>query len=285
MITRNSLQKLKTTSNWKVYHPNGRHMFTCAEKKAIWYLDRKLAEVIGRGKIKFTFDPKGMGFEEDEIFGRSTRENRCVVSGIETGLQLHHIVPYCYRTYFPDVYKSKNHHDVVLINFSYHSDYERSASIYKNEIAEAYGVKTIDQLNIEYTDHLREIGKKYGTAISSIHSLLRCYNKLSLGDKISRLNFISESTEIPYEILSKYNPIQLYKMLLYLRNLHKKELREFKKDNRMLYDHGYHLMQKLDTEEKIEAFVKAWRRHFIDTMQPKYMPIGWSIDFRIKTRL
>ena len=40
-----------------------------------------------------------------------------------------------------------------------------------------------------------------------------------------------------------------------------------------------------DTEEKIMEFVKLWRTHFIETMKPKYMPQGWSINFRIKTKL
>ncbi len=94
------------TENWKVYHPSGRHMFTCGEKKANWYLDRNLAKLIGKKKITLTFSPKGNGFEDNEEFGRSIREARCVVSGIEDGLQRHHIVPYCYRTYFPERFKS-----------------------------------------------------------------------------------------------------------------------------------------------------------------------------------
>ena len=57
--------------------------------------------------IRLTFMPKGNGFEDNEVFGRSMREAKCVVSGLEDGLQRHHIVPYCYRTYFPEIYKKK----------------------------------------------------------------------------------------------------------------------------------------------------------------------------------
>jgi hypothetical protein len=65
----------------------------------------------------------------------------------------------------------------------------------------------------------------------------------------------------------------------------KREIVQFQEENRHLYDHGYHLVNKLNTPEKMEEFVKMWRKHFIDTMQPKYMPDGWSIDFRIKTKI
>ena len=79
--------------------------------------------------------------------------------------------------------------------------------------------------------------------------------------------------------------MQLYKIYLYLQVLHEKEIYDFKAENRILYDHGYHVVQKLDTEEKIEEFVKLWRNHFIDTMHPQFMPNGWSVDFRIKTKI
>ena len=32
--------KNHNSENWKVYHPNGKHMFTCGEKKALWYLKK-----------------------------------------------------------------------------------------------------------------------------------------------------------------------------------------------------------------------------------------------------
>ena len=273
------------SENWKVYHPSGRHMFTCGEKKAKWYIDRELAKLIGKKMIELTFIPKGNGFEDNEEFGRSIREARCVVSGKEEGLQRHHIVPYCYRTYFPEIYKSKNHHDVVLINHEIHSDYEQKANNYKDEIARIYEVKTIGELNSEYTSKLREAGKDNSILLNSIHSLFKCYGRVTEAVKLEKLYFIAERTGIPFEAVCNYNYMQLYKVYLYLQVLHEKEIYDFKAENRILYDHGYHVVQKLDTEEKIEEFVKLWRNHFIDTMHPQFMPNGWSVDFRIKTKI
>jgi len=273
------------SENWKVHHPNGRHMFTCGEKKATWYLDRGLAVMIDDKNIMFTFDPKGKGFEDNEEFGRSIREIKCVVSGSEEGLQRHHIVPYCYRTYFPEEFKSKNHHDVVLINNEVHNYYEQIANQYKDEIAEVYNVKTINQFNSDYTAKLREISKNNSVALNTINSIFNCYGKMPADVKIKKLNIISTETGIPLNTIKKLTYIQLYKLYLLIKNKHSTEINEFKKNNRYQYDHGYHVIQKLDTEEKIEDFVKLWRKHFIDTMQPKYMPYGWSIDFRIKTKL
>lgn len=289
MISKNNILKAGSKNlnaeNWKVYHPNGRHMFTCGEKKAQWYLERGLATKNGNKKIKFTFEPKGKGFDDDEEFGRGIRENKCVVTGIRTGLQRHHIVPYCYRTFFPEEFKSKNHHDVVLINHEIHSDYEQFANQYKDEIAVLFGVKTINEFNSEYTTKLREIGKDNSILINTIHSLFKCYKKMPVEVKAEKLQYISEQTEIPLETLNGLNYIQMYKLYLRLKEHHVEEINAFKEQYRHLYDHGYHVVKKLNTAAKIEQFVKLWRKHFIETMQPKYMPHGWSVDFRTKTKI
>ena len=275
-----------SSENWKVYHPSGRHMFTCGKKKAYWYLKRNLAELIdGKRSIKLTFIPKGNGFEDDEEFGRSIRVVQCVVTGVSDSLQRHHIVPYCYRTYFPEEYKSKNHHDVVLMNFEIHSEYEQKANKFKDEVARIYNVKTIGELNSEYTLKLRELGKPNAIIMNTIHSLFKTYGRLSREGILEKLQFIAENTGIPFDVVNKYNYIQIYKLYLFLKDDHINELYQFKEANRKLYDHGYHVAQKLDTEEKIEDFVKLWRNHFIETMQPKFMPNGWSVDFRFKTKI
>ena len=271
--------------NWEVYHPNGTHMFTCGEKKAAWYLERDLAKRTADGKIMLTFEPKGNGFENNEIFGKSVREAICVVTGVADGLQRHHIVPYCYRTYFPEQYKSKNHHDVVLIQHEKHSEYERLATRYKDVIAKMFNVKTISESNIEYTAKLREIGKPNAILLSTLHSLFKTYGKISDDVKLEKLLSISEATGLPFKTVCNYTYVQLYKMYLLLKEEHLKEQYEFKQNNRISYDHGYHVVQKLDTEEKMVEFVKLWRNHFIETMKPEFMPIGWSVDFRIKTNI
>lgn len=271
--------------NWEVYHPDGTHMFTCGEKKATWYLDRGLAKRMTDGKIKFMFEPKGKGFEANEVFGKAIREAICVVSGVDEGLQRHHIVPYCYRTYFPEKFKSKNHHDVVLINHEIHSDYERLATLYKDKIAHMYGIKTINELNVEYTAKLREIGKPNAILLSTLHSLFKAHNKLTQESKLEKLQLISDNTGIAFEVVCNYNYVQLYKMYLLLKEEHQSILDKYKQENRINYDHGYHLIQKLDTDKKIEGFIKLWRTHFIETVSPKFMPVGWSINFRTKTKL
>ena len=271
--------------NWKVYHPNGKHMFTCGEKKAKWYLDRNLGEVVGNFKIQFTFSPNGDGFADNEEFGRGIRKNICVVSGRDYELQRHHIVPYCYRTFFDDKYKSKNHHDVVLINHDHHMEYERHANKFKEKIARKYGVKTISELNQEYTVLLREKSKTYSIILSALKSIFKSHDKMKVEIKLQKLKFVSEQTEIPFDVMCNYNYIQVYKLYLLIKQHQRIEIKKFKNETKKNYEHGYLVVKQLDTEEKIEEFVKLWRNHFLNTTKPKFMPYGWSVDFRIKTKI
>lgn len=273
------------SGSWEVYHPNGKHMFTGGGKKAKWYLSRNLATIIGEKKIKLTFKPEGYGFSEDEEFGKTAREIKCVVTGVNINLQKHHIVPYCYRTYFPDEYKSRNHHDVVLINSEKHAEYEIEATKYKNDLAIQYNVKTIEEYNKIYTRLLRNVNKHNTISINKLKAILNGYNRISQQKIYENLMVVSENTEIDFNFLKKCNYIQIYKLYKLLDNDYKHNIQLFQNRHKKYYDHGYHLVSKLNTDKKLEEFIKIWRKHFIKTMKPKHMPKGWSINFRYKSKI
>lgn len=270
-------------NNWYVYHPNGRHMFTCGEKKAKWYLERDLAIQIDEYTIQFTFEPNGDGFFDNEDFGRSIRIARCVSTGVQHDLQRHHIVPYCYRSYFPYQYKSKNHHDVVLLNHDVHAEYEVEATKYKNELAIEYGIKSICDYNKAYTQLIREMGRIDTISISRLNSIFNGYGNISDKSIRNSLDYISDNYDIDKNILHEFNYYQLYRLYQIIDKEHKLKLKQFQVKHRKFYDHGYHLVNKLNTDDKIKNFVFKWRKHFIDTVKPEYMPDGWSINFRHRT--
>jgi len=273
--------------NWKVYHMDGHHMFTCGENKAMWYLNRNLAIKLEEeaNSIKLIFKPKGYGFKNTEIFGLAGREIRCVVSGERENLQRHHIIPYCYRTHFPKEYKTKNHHDVVLVTYKIHEQYEHYATIYKDNMAEIYNVPNLNELNLKYTKLLCEYTNDKIKMLSKFHSIFKNHNQIPQNILKIIIFEISKFSNIPFCKLIKMNYIQLYKLYLLMKERYNDDFEEFKEKNRLTYDHGYHVVSKLNTHEKLEEFVKMWRIHFVETMKPKYMPIGWSVDFRVKVKI
>jgi exonuclease 3'-5' domain-containing protein 2 len=291
MNNRNNILKVGgknlNLENWKVYHPNGKHMFTCSGKKARWYLERDLAAHVFNEEfsIQLTFEPNGHGFSDNEEFGRSVREARCVVTGIKVDLQRHHIVPYCYRKYFPNIYKSKNHHDVVLINHDKHSEYEIEATKYKDDLAAEFKIKTIKDYNKAYALLLKENNGNTICAINNLNAIFSGYGKIPVVNIRRNLMSVSRYTNINYDLLLSFNYIQLYYIYLELKQVYNHVSRHYQQRHRQFYEHGYHLVRKLNTEDKMRNFITLWRKHFIETMNPQYMPVGWSIDFRIKTKL
>lgn len=271
--------------NWIVYHPDGTHMFTCGKKKAKWYLDRDLAIQVNNNEIQLTFQPKGHGFSENEEFGKSIREARCVITGIKEDLQRHHIVPYCYRSYFSEEYKSKNHHDVVLINHDIHAEYEIEATKYKNELAHIYGVKKINDYNKAYIKLINQENRDKLNIMNKVSAIINGHNKIPMEIIKKNLHDVSEYLNLDYNLLIKCNYIQLLKLYRILKKQYEYQLQVFQQKHKKYYDHGYHLVKKLNTEDKLRDFVILWRKHFIETMNPQYMPDGWSIKFRVKTNL
>jgi len=273
------------TENWVINDPNGEPMCCVSGKKANWYLDNDLAVKSGEKEIKLTFEPKGNGFGRDEKeFGLSPRIIQCVITGIEDDLQRHHIVPSCYRKHFPEQFKSKNHHDVVLVHYKKHEDYEQHAFDFKNELAREYGVPTLAECNYQYSSLLSEYGGTRIKMLSRLYALFRNPN-MSKEKIIENLTMVANYTDIPVDKMLKFNYMQLLKLYHYLKSKHDSEFEYFKKLTKRDYDHGYMVVSKLETDEDLEFFIKRWRKHFIYTMNPQYMPKGWSIDFRCKIEL
>jgi len=36
------------------------------------------------------------------------------------------------------------------------------------------------------------------------------------------------------------------------------------------------------TDEEIRDFVTGWRQFFVDTLQPRHLPVGWSVDSPVR---
>ena len=46
--------------------------------------------------------------------------------------------------------------------------------------------------------------------------------------------------------------------------------------------HGKVLLEKLGGDESIPDFIKLWRKNFLDTMDPKFLPNNWSVNHSIE---
>lgn len=89
--------------------PDGELLSNCDSKKANWYIERGLAEIIKQQPltIKLNFEPNGRKNGEngqkphhdiyDDAFYVVDRENKCVVCGSKKDYSRYHVIPALYR--------------------------------------------------------------------------------------------------------------------------------------------------------------------------------------------
>lgn len=53
---------------------------------------------------------------------------------------------------------------------------------------------------------------------------------------------------------------------------------ETRKENANFKSHGLKVFERVHSEGKLLEFEEMWRKHFVDKMDPKFLPKSWSID-------
>lgn len=244
----------KIYGNCQVLSPEGILMFRCDQKKANWYLSRNLADITQESPliIKLKFKPRGLGNHNKE-FGLTEMTNKCVTCGCEEYLTRHHVVPYCYRKYFPLKLKSHNFHDVLSLCVECHERYERSADKLKELIANEYNAP-INGETIENKDLIK-------------------YSKMAM------TLLKEDTTKIPKDRVN-----ELKKSLrehFGLKKLTKSRLEEISeiKSTILAKTHGEIVMSQVSD---IQSFVEMWRTHFVENNNCQYLPKDWSTKTRIE---
>lgn len=252
---RNWLHARRTNlyGNYRIQGPDGNEMFHCNNQKALWYLNRDLVEIVSQDPpiLRLKFIPNGPG-HTDDVYYLTSKVNQCVVCGCQTGLNRHHVVPSLYRKHLPLYIKDHSYHDVLLLCLPCHEKYEESANVLKKEIAEELGIK-LDFAGGELYD------PTIGPIVKSAVALLRHGDKIPEPRREYLLDFVrnwcgkKEITKEDLEAASKLNA------------WHK---------NEEYIDHGQQVVAAI---QDLQAFVERWREHFVNEMQPRYLPKFWHV--------
>lgn len=233
-------------TNCKIFSPDNRLLCFCDQSRINWYLNNNLADIIPDQEylsIRLKFEPVGNGSASD-LFGVTPKENKCVVCGEEeiSILTRHHIVPVIYMKYFPIKIKTRNHHEVLALCKDCHGSYEIIAEEIKTKLAEPYK---------QETDYM------FVRAVKNAKALKKHGNKIPEDKKIKLLSIIKYH-------FGKDDITQ--EDILELSKVHRADANSY---------HGKEVVENLTD---IVEFIKMWRKHFVDTMQPKFLPKGWNID-------
>lgn len=251
--------------NFLVEHPDGFPMFRCNNKKAKWYLSRKLAEIIehkadGTIVMRLTFRPDGNGHHGDDFYLQS-RQNCCVVCGATDNLTRHHCVPYMYRKNFPEQMKIHSSHDILVVCVDHHEEYERKADEFKRSIAKKVG--------LPYPSVHKTFDREKGRIASLANAILKYREQIPVDKQIKMLAELREKTG-----KTLFNEMEIEN----LANSYSGPVADPNNIN-----HGKEVIDRIVGRNGFESlfeFASEWRKHFLDTMNPQFMPDNWDVNHR-----
>ena len=255
-MTLPTLQK-NLYSNWIMNGPDGLFMSRLDTKRAQWYLRRNLATLTGDSTIQLTFVPSGPG-HADDLYYRSSKENRCVVCGKEENLTRHHVVPHTYRRFFPEAFKSRSSHDIVIICDEHHTDYENNhAILLTQKIAKEMGFP------LHMGNHKNVVTKE-----EKAKRLARIW----LGREMP----LHRKEEIRWNIEYLIGHPMTEEAIGLLANATLKSHKGGPPKGSKT--HWSEVVRILNETNAIPEFVRRWRQDFIDNAKPAFLPLGWSVE-------
>ena len=271
----------------KMLAPDGQQLCFCDYKKMTWYVSRNLAEMISEDPPVFRlyFEPNARGCVDENSkssnFYTAPRNNCCVICGKTDNYLRFHIVPLLYRSCFPENLKSHKSHDVVLLCLSCH---EKARLVYekkKEEISKKYNVPLNVQSNgkanylklQQFQKKCRVLMKKNKPLPEKAQKRLKkdIFNSISnLKNEVDYLKDFIEKNKIKCE---KEEDIDENFLELFSGKFEIESCAEPKKNM-----HGYLVLEKV---KDLKEFIMEWRKFFIDSFNPKFLPDEWSIEHEI----
>lgn len=237
--------------NWVVLAPDKTLLSYGSEKRALWYVDRGLADIINKRTVILKFEPKGRNSDE---YSLQKKLNKCVVCGSThiKSLTKHHVIPTMYKKFFPIEFKARSSHDIVVICRDCHNIYEYEyADVLKQNLSEKYNAPL--QMSVKNNDIIK--------SIIICRTIIKYWNDIP-GDRIEKLlnDFKDINGWEPDTFDQMYDFIEENENVNYIENSHSKLVVDNFSDDYM-------------------KFIVMWRQHFIDNMNPKYMPDFWDVNY------
>ncbi|KAL3826919.1 hypothetical protein ACHAXA_005999 [Cyclostephanos tholiformis] len=288
-------------------------MCTISMKKARWYIRKNIAEwsslknstnctaakktdsKIGDEQdakcIRLLFEHNGSSkdpsrseegiLSSEALYLRSAKRNVCVACGRGGHIIRHYIVPYSYRSLMPPEYKSHMSHDIVILCPDCHLDCERHSKRRMKRMEDELREKDIMSTgaisrNDPVVDH-PYLGHVRSCAIALIkwkddmpNDRVELYEKVVRDYLISACRNDDERTTLPKgKEMTELTKSQLEKAC----NVNHR----VKNPN---YVSGSEIVvRSLKGDARLLGqFIVDWRKHFVDTVNPRHMPTGWRVD-------
>jgi len=256
----NATRKTPLYHNCQLQAPDGQVLCTCDIKKAEWYIKKNIGVLVCEDPltVRLKFEPSGRPEGKAGEYYMSVKPNICVVCGSEESYLRKNVVPHEYRRYFPAVMKDHQSHDVLLMCVRCHqlsnlhdANLRTKLSIECNApIGTENDVKLRDNFDMK---RVKSAGRALHTAMNKLpedrkNELLQVLKDHYKVDDITK-DMIAMASECDFhEINSNYTP------------------------------HSRAVVQHYLKEGGLMELEVRWRKHFLATMKPKYLPPLWSVN-------
>ncbi|XP_015926356.1 exonuclease 3'-5' domain-containing protein 2 [Parasteatoda tepidariorum] len=249
--------------NCQLVAPDGEILCSCDKGKAEWYVMKGLGEVVCQEPftVRLNFEPSGRP-TLDNIFYTKEKSNCCVVCGKADQFHRKLVIPSEYRKFFPNLMKKNLSHDVILLCVNCHKRSNIIDQTMRQKLADLCDAPLGCRKNVKFKSNPELIRVK-----SAATAIYRANDKLP---ETRRTQL--EQTIKDYFKVSTVDEDTLAEALNVDVNM----------PNDAYIAHGQKVYEYFCKNGGLMEFERMWRQHFLDTMQPKYLPSMWSIDHNHK---
>ncbi|XP_071518285.1 exonuclease 3'-5' domain-containing protein 2-like isoform X1 [Panulirus ornatus] len=250
--------------NCQLWAPDDEPLCTCDPKKAFWYVEKGLGELVSEDPVivRLNFEPAGRSLaeREDGKFYLQERQNICVVCGKNESYIRKNVVPHEYRKHFPDILKDHQSHDVVLLCIDCHRQSNLHDNTLRSKLAKEFNspIGTEQDVKVIMDSSLKSVRSAAGALLQN-RARIPQKRIMKLENIVKNFFEIEEITEDHLQNAATLNVNIL---------------------NENYQAHGQRIYEAYK-KVGIVKLEQRWRQHFLDTMKPHYMPDGWSVTHNI----
>lgn len=269
--SRTYVRRSKLYDNARLLAPDGQLLCVIDNAKARWYREKGLADRVSDTPltVKLRFEPSGRPqFEGDHgSFYLQEKLNICVCCGAEYGYVRKNVVPQEYRKHFPELMKSHQSHDVLLLCVECHMRSDSLDAQLKASLAEECQAPFNSRT---YSKSREDAGLK------KVRSAARAL--LYSGDELPQ----DRRFDLWVILWQFYGRDHLTR-----EQLKAAAQLDIQIERTDFVPHGEKVIRFYERRGLINL-ERKWRQHFLVSMDPQFMPKYWSVDHnhaRIRTKI
>ncbi|KAK1793613.1 hypothetical protein P4O66_011997 [Electrophorus voltai] len=266
-----SARKSPLYDNCFLHAPDGQPLCTCDKKKAKWYLDKGIGELVSEEPfiVRLLFEPSGRPDSQKDYY-LTAKENLCVVCGKADSYIRKNIVPHEYRRHFPTEMKDHNSHDILLLCTGCHAASNVYDGFLKQQLAEEHGApQGCEEAARTLEDQERRRVRSAARALLSAGDAVPATRRCELLATVAAF-FDPGGQEGEGGVVSEVTA----QMLETAANL------ETRICNENYVPHGLKVVRAF-AERGLQGLIeleRRWRQHFLSSMQPGFLPPLWSVS-------